>query len=62
MGEAVWHQPGGVSCLLCVRRVGLLIMLAALLVMGNTRFFGRMCGLVGCRYVSGLVVYMNCLC
>lgn len=58
--EVVRHQLGGVTCLLCVGRAGLTIMLSALLAMGNTRFFGRMCGLGGCRLVSGLVVYMTC--
>ena len=61
-GEAVRHQCGGVTFLLCVKLVGLVIMFVVLLVMGNIRFFGQMSGLVGCRLVLDLVVYMTDQC
>ena len=61
-GEAARLQPSGVICLLWVERAGLSIMLAALSAMGSTRFFGRTCGLGGCRWVLGLVACMTCRC
>ena len=48
--------------MLCVGRVGLVIMLVAPLVTGSICFSGRMFGLVGCRLESGSACYMICRC
>jgi len=61
-GEAVGLLCGGATFMHCVGIVGLVIMLVALLVIGNIRFFGQMSGLVGCPLELDLVVYMTYQC
>jgi len=61
-GVAERPQRGGMTFMLCVRKVDLVIISVALLVMGSTLFFGQMSGLGEFLFVSGLVIYMTCRC